>query len=144
VSSLSKRKKKKILQATLSLENETTNSIFSFVVFASSYILISAHSKSKTSWYVILIFFFYRESFLYIKKKPNCTEFLGNTTVGCKFSYENSEDLEVHADQAKLVIWKLDTCATFSVNQPLIKIGGLKESISQQDIECLGLEGTCR
>lgn len=124
MSSLSKRKEKKTenLQTTLCLENETINSIFSFVVFASSYILISVHSKCKTSWYVILVFFFYRESFFYIKKSPNHTEFLGNTTVGRKFFHENS-DLEVHADQAKIVIWKLGICVAFSVNQPLIKIG---------------------
>lgn len=76
MSSLSKRKEKKLLQATLSLENETIKSIFSFAVFASSHILISVHSKCKRSWYVILVVFFYRESFFYVKKTQTVQSFL--------------------------------------------------------------------
>lgn len=70
MSSLPKRKEKKILQATFFLENETINSISSSAVFASSYILMSVHSKCKRSWYVILVCFFYEGIFFPTLKKP--------------------------------------------------------------------------
>lgn len=109
------------------------------MAFASSYILISVHSKCKTNQLVILVFFFSKKSFFYIKKrkkkklkknKPQTIQFLENTTVGYKFFYEKSEDLEVHADQAKTVVWKLDICASFLVYQSLIKRSALQDNVS--------------
>lgn len=81
------------LQNSSSLENRTAHCIFSFVIFARSYILISMHSKCKISSYAVLVFFTYKKPFIYIKKitKPTpphvpCTEFLGSTAVGSDIS----------------------------------------------------------
>lgn len=63
-----KERGKNHLQKSLSLENKAVHCIFSFVVFARSYVLISVRSKCKISSCVILAFFIYKESFIHIKR----------------------------------------------------------------------------